>query len=148
MVGSLHCPYACKGCIACACDGIQNSCKSVAAHKKSSLEPLKRQSANIFRQYSGRCAPSRCDSGDTGLGRIESVLFRSWTVDSKCATRSFQCWRTCLRKSDFARFRSVLGGLSDRSFPIPCLLSERHRSKAAQSVRLVKALLDEMLSGS
>src|SRR5260364_291306 len=48
MVGSLHCPYACKGCIACACDGIQNSCKSVAAHKKSSLEPLKRQSANIL----------------------------------------------------------------------------------------------------
>src|SRR5260364_177738 len=95
---------------------------------ESSLEPLKRQSANIFRQYSGRCAPSRCDSGDTGLGRIESVLFRSWTVDSKCAPRSFQCWRTCLRKSDFARFRSVLGGLSDRSFPIPCLLSERHRS--------------------
>src|SRR5260364_454074 len=49
-------------------------------------------------------------------------MFRAWTVDSKCAPRSFQCRRARLLKPDCARFRAVLGGLSDRSFPIPCLL--------------------------
>src|SRR5260363_387568 len=57
---------------------------------------------------------------------FEPVLFRAWTVDSKCAPRSFQCRRARLLKPDCARFRAVLGGLSDRSFPIPCLLREPH----------------------
>src|SRR5260364_429412 len=42
------------------------------------------------------------------------------------------------------RFRPAFGGLSDRSFPIPCLLRERHRSQAAHSVQLAKALLGEI----
>src|SRR5260364_352258 len=62
----------------------------------------------------------------------------------KCAPRSFQCRRARLLKPDCARFRAVLGGLSDRTFPIPCLLREPPSPSIAHSAQLAIALLGEI----
>src|SRR5260363_419901 len=80
-----------------------------------------------------------CENKHSFLASSVSSLDSRLEMCLKCAQGQFQCRRA--HRPDFDRFRPAFGGLSDRSFPIPCLLRERHRSQAAHSVQLAKALL-------
>src|SRR5260363_297220 len=83
-----------------------------------------------------------CENKHSFLASSVSSLDSRLEMCLKCAQGQFQCRRA--HRPDFDRFRPAFGGLSDRSFPIPCLLRERHRSQAAHSVQLAKALLGEI----
>src|SRR5260363_456916 len=83
-----------------------------------------------------------CENKHSFLASSVSSLDSRLEMCLKCAQGQFQCRRA--HRPDFDRFRPAFGGLSDRSFPIPCLLRERHRSQAAHSVQLAKALLGDI----